>query len=247
MMRNVFLFALIGLLSVNLFAESKTGTKPKVAVILSGSGIMDGSEIYEAVFTVLSLENSNAEIIFTAPDIKQANVVNHLKNDEKTTDTRNVLIESARIARGNIKDIKTVKSSDIDALIIVGGIGSITNISDFMSKGANGTVNPDVEALIKAVYADKKPIGSMCAASIILAKVLSGSKIKITIGKNNDYFGPMLTSFGATHVESAGDNIVVDAQNRIVTTPAFMAGPSNPTMYTGIDKMVKQVLSLVKK
>jgi enhancing lycopene biosynthesis protein 2 len=240
----IFSFLVLGILAI--YPENKTAVKPKIAVILSGCGMMDGSEIYEAAFTVLSLENSNTEIIFAAPDISQTRVVNHLKNDDKTNETRNVLIESARIARGNIKDIKELKPADIDALILIGGIGSITNLSDFMTKGTNGTVNADLENLIKGVYNMKKPIGSMCAASLILAKILGNNRIKITIGKKNDYFDPMIDSFGAIHIDSAQDNIVIDNDNRIVTTPAVMSGFSNSTMFVGIDKMVKQVLKFIK-
>jgi enhancing lycopene biosynthesis protein 2 len=249
MIKKIFILLAVSILfQMGVISETaKTVEKKiKIGVILSGSGIMDGTEIYEAAFTILALENTGAEIIMMAPNVMQATVVNHLKNDEKVTEQRNVLIESARIARGNIKDIKDVKATDIDALIIPGGMGALLTLSDIMSKGAGCTINPEVERIIKDVYSAKKPIGSMCAASLIVAKVL-GNKIKITIGKNNDYFGPMIAGFGAVHVESTGDNMVIDDANKIVTTPAFMAGPSNSVMFIGIEKMVKQVVKFVKK
>jgi enhancing lycopene biosynthesis protein 2 len=247
MFKKICIITVIAVSSLSLLFSQTKDQKIKVGVILSGSGMMDGTEIYEAAFTVLALENANAEIVFMAPNIPQASVVNHLKNNDKETGSRNVLVESARIARGDIKDITYVKESDIDALIIPGGMGSVTTLSNILSKGALGTVDPETDKLIKAVYKAKKPIGSMCAASMILAKSLGDHKIKITVGKNNDFFGPMLTAFRAVNVESTSDNIVTDEANKIVTTPAFMGGPSNSTMNIGIDKMVKKVLKMAKK
>jgi enhancing lycopene biosynthesis protein 2 len=249
MKKSIFLFlASFCFVFLNtIFVSAEPNTKIKAGVILSGCGIQDGTEIYEAAFTILALENANAEIIMMAPNIPQANVINHFKKDDKTAESRNVLVESARIARGKIKDIKDVKAEDLDILIIPGGMGSIITLSDFNTKGVNGVVNPEVEKLIKDMYAAKKPIGSMCAASLILAKILGNKQIKITIGKNNKTFGPIITSFGATHIESTSDNIVIDTENKIVTTPAFMGGASNSLMYTGIDKMIKETIKFVKK
>lgn len=226
--------------------EVQTGKKVKVGVLLSGCGMQDGTEIYEAAFTILALENSNAEIIFMAPDISQSSVMNHLKNEEEN-ESRNVLVESARIARGNVKNIKDVKESDLDALIIPGGMGAITTLADIMASGENCTVEPNVEALIKEMYIAKKPIGSMCAASMVVSKVLGDHKAKVTIGKENEFFGPMLKTFGAIHVESGGDSIVIDDANNIVSTPAVMSGESNSVIYIGINKMVQEVLKIAKK
>ena len=248
-MRKIFylviVFTMFSMFSLSATDNANT-VKKRVGVILSGCGIYDGTEIYEAAFTVLALENEGVQLIMMAPDIMQANVANHLKNGEALNEQRNVLMESARIARGNIKDIKDVSVSDIDALVIPGGMGSILTLSDIMSKGKDCTINPEVERLIKETYESGKPIGSMCAASLIVAKVL-GNGIKITIGKNNDYFGPMIKEFGAVHVESTGDKIVIDKTNKIITTPAFMAGPSNSVMYKGISRMIKEVVKLAKK
>ncbi|MBN1499700.1 MAG: isoprenoid biosynthesis glyoxalase ElbB [Spirochaetes bacterium] len=231
-----------------LFAISTASAKAekKVGIILSGCGMMDGTEVYEAAFTVLALEKAGAKVVFMAPDINQASVVNHLKNDAKAEGTRNALVESARIARGDIKNIKDVKASDLDALILIGGIGSITTLSNFMAKGDKGTVEPDVEYLIKAVNASGKPIGSMCAASMIIAKVFGDKNVKITIGPKNDYFGPAIKTFGAQQVIAKAADMVVDKENRIVTTPAVMSGESNANIYLGITKMVNQVVKMSK-
>ena len=245
-MKRTLLFFTFILLNPFLFF-SGIDAKLRVGVVFSGCGIQDGTEVSEAVLTMLYLEKANADVIYMAPDIKQAEVVNHLNPDQKTSEDRNVLVESARITRGQIKDIKQVKAQDIDALIIVGGLGSIKTLSNIMTKGVKGIVNSDLEKLIKEVYKFKKPIGSMCAASMITAKVLGKNKIKITIGTKNDYFGPMITTFGAEHIECTVDDIVVDNKNKIVTTPAFMLGPSTSDIAPGIEKFVNKLVQLAKK
>jgi enhancing lycopene biosynthesis protein 2 len=242
----IFLAVLIPVLHFSR-VQSADNQKIKVGVVLAGCGIMDGTEIYEAAFTILSLENANAEIIFMAPNIPQTSVVNHFNNKDKTTGKRNVLAESARIARGNIRDLKDVKESDIDALIIPGGIGTITTLSNLMSQGHHGSVNADLEKLLKDMYNAKKPIGSMCAASLIVARTLGYRNIKITIGKNNESFESIITTVGANHIDANSDEIVIDNDNKIVSTPAYMGGPSNAKMFIGIDKMVKEVLRMAKR
>ncbi len=215
----------------------------RVGVVLSGSGIMDGTEISEAVLTMLALEKGKAQIVYMAPNIPQAKVFNHLANGDMS-ETRNVLVESARIVRGNIKDIKDVKAEDLDAFVLVGGLGSILNLSDFMSKGAACTVNADLSRLIKEVNAAKKPIGSMCAASVNVARVLSGKNVTVTIGGNGSDFVKSLTAMGAINKECAATDIVFDQANLIVTTPAMMVGPPTPELALGIEKMINKVLEL---
>jgi enhancing lycopene biosynthesis protein 2 len=248
MLKKYFILGLIAVcvLSVILISMVEAKTQKKIGIVLSGCGMMDGTEIYEAAFTVLALERAGAKVVFMAPDINQASVVNHLKNDAKVKGTRNALVESARIARGDIKNIKDIEADDLDALIIVGGIGSITTLSNIMQKGEKGTIEPDLEKLIKAVHAADKPIGSMCAASMIVAKIFGKYNVKITIGPKNDSFGPMIKAFGAQHIVSKGRGMVVDKKNKVVSTPAVMSGESNANIYIGIVKMVNQVVKMTK-
>jgi enhancing lycopene biosynthesis protein 2 len=224
------------------FAVAK---KPTVGVVFSGSGIMDGTELSEAVLTMLYLEKSEVNIIYMAPNITQADTIDHLTM-KPSNDVRNTLAESARISRGNIRDIAQVKSSELDVLIQVGGLGSIKNLSDFLAKGPDCNVNPDFERLIKAMWVEKKPIGSMCLASANLAKVLGEKKITLTIGKADGHFVPMLIQMGAIHKECPVDGIVVDQNNLIVTTPAMMIGPSTRDIAPGIEKMIGKVLEFLK-
>ena len=135
----------------------------KVGVLLSGCGVFDGSEIHEAVLTLLTLDRAGAEIVCMAPNMDQAHVINHL-TQEVMNEKRNVLVESARIARGEIKDLQEVQAPDIDALIIPGGFGAAKNLSDFAFKGTAATVHPEVERLLNDMVAAGKPVGAICIA-----------------------------------------------------------------------------------
>ena len=241
-------FSLVGLVlsvATATMAFAQDPVRPKVGVIFSGCGMMDGTEVSEAVLTMLYLERGKANVVYMAPSAPQADVINHGAS-KPGEDSRNVLEESARISRGNIVDIASVKSGDLDALILVGGLGSVKNLSDFLSKGKDCTVNADVARLIKETYAAKKPIGSMCLASANLAKVLGKQKITITIGGASNFVG-QIESMGAIHQQCAVGDIVVDEKNRIVTTPAMMVGPSTSDIAVGIEKMIQTVLSMAKR
>ncbi len=143
----------------------------KVGVVLSGCGVYDGAEIHEAVITLLALDRAGAEAICMAPDTEQMHVVNHLTGDVAEGQSRNVLVESARIARGNIKNIKDVKAADIDALMFPGGFGAAKNLCDFAVKGADCSVNPEVTRLVKEVMSAKKPLAAVCIAPALISKV----------------------------------------------------------------------------
>ncbi len=215
----------------------------KVGVVLSGCGVFDGAEIHEATLALLFLDKAGAEIICMAPNVDQMHVVNHIKG-EATGDKRNVLVESSRIARGAIKDIEDVKAGDLDALIFPGGFGAAKNLCNFAVKGADCAVNPSVERLIKEMHAAKKPIGFACIAPVIAAKVLGSFGPQLTIGSDKDTAGA-IEKLGAKHVECKVDNAVVCQKNKIVTTPAYMLGPTISRVALGMEKLVNEVLKLV--
>ena len=215
----------------------------KVGVVLAGCGVNDGSEIHEAILTLLYLDKAKVETIIMAPDRNQMDVVNHLTEEAIPGETRAVLVESARIARGNIKDIKKVFADDLDALIFPGGFGVAKNLCDFAVKGENLTVNPDVENLILEMHKGKKPIGFICIAPVIAAKVLGKYHPKITIG-NDESTAKVIENLGAKHITCPVDDIVVDEENLLVTTPAYMLGPSISYVAKGIEKLVEKVLGL---
>ncbi len=215
----------------------------RVGVILSGSGYLDGAEIQEATLTLLYLDRRGAKVVAMAPDVMQMHVVDHVKGEPAAGEARNVLAEAARITRGAIVDVKTVKAGDLDALILPGGFGVAKNLCTFATAGVKLEVNPDVERLIRDMSAAGKPLGFVCIAPVIAAKVLGSKKVKLTIG-NDPATAAAVNALGAIHVDSPVDQIVVDERNKVVSTPAYMLGPSIAPVAAGIERLVGAVLEM---
>ncbi|KQZ86633.1 MULTISPECIES: isoprenoid biosynthesis glyoxalase ElbB [unclassified Pseudomonas] len=213
----------------------------KVAVILSGCGVYDGAEIYESVITLLRLDQRGAQVQCFAPNIAQLHVINHLTGEEMP-ESRNVLVESARIARGEIKDIREADAEDFDALIIPGGFGSAKNLSNFAIEGTGCTVQPDVLALTEAFAEAGKPVGLICISPALAAKIY-GPGVTCTIGNDADT-ATALNKMGATHQECAVSDIVEDKARKLVSTPAYMLAQSISEAASGINKLVDRVLEL---
>lgn len=216
----------------------------KVAVILSGCGVFDGSEIHESVLVLLALDRANAQAICTAPDIPQYHVVNHYTKQPVPGEVRNVLVESARIARGNIVPLNQLKVSDIDAVILPGGYGAAKNLCNFAIAGENFTVHPEVEKFLKEAHNSGKPIGFVCIAPAIAAKLFGDKKVEFTIG-NDKQTADVLSKSGACHVNCTVHNAVIDKKLKIVTTPAYMLATRITEAEAGINKLVQAVLELV--
>ena len=216
----------------------------KVGVMLSGCGVFDGSEIHEAVLTLLALDKAGAEIVCMAPDMDQVHVINHL-TQEQVKEKRNVLVESARIARGKIKNLKDVRASDLDALIMPGGMGAAKNLSTFAIQGTDAQVNPEVKRLLNEMVSAGKPVGAICIAPATLTKALSDKKPQVTIG-NDLNTAQAIEKMGGGHKNCAVDMIHVDENNNIVTTPAYMLGPGIKDIAVGIEKLVNKVVSMIK-
>lgn len=218
----------------------------KVGVLLSGSGVNDGSEIHESVLTMLFLDRSDTEIILMAPNIDQMHVINHYTGQEMD-EFRNVLVESARIARGNIKDMAEISGDDLDALIIPGGFGVAKNLSDYAMSGPECSINPDVYRLISEMILLKKPIGAICIAPTMMAKILAeqNQSATMTIGKDKTT-AKDIEAMGSTHKECLVEEIVIDEVNNIVTTPAYMDAKNISKAAEGIEKLVKQIILMVK-
>lgn len=215
----------------------------KIGVVLAGCGVRDGSEAQEAVCTLLAIEQAGAEAVCMAPDIEFAEV-NHCTMEE-TGASRNVLVESARIARGNIKDIATVNVGDIDALIFPGGFGAALNLCNFAQNGAAATANAEVSHLIKEVYAAKKPIGAICIAPALIAVVLGKEAAPILTIGTDAATAAEIEKTGARHQNCQATDIVIDQKNKIVTTPAYMLAGNLADTCTGIAKCVKAVVEMV--
>jgi enhancing lycopene biosynthesis protein 2 len=215
----------------------------RVGVILSGSGFLDGAEIHEATLTLLFLDRRGAKVTAMAPDVAQLHVVDHVKGEPAPGESRNVLVEAGRITRGAIADVKKVKASDLDALILPGGFGAAKNLCTFATEGVKFQVNPDVERLVRDMAEAGKPLGFICIAPVIAAKVLGSRKVKLTIG-NDPGTAAAIQALGAIHVDAPVDQIVVDEKNKVVSTPAYMLGPSIAAVSTGIEKLVGAVLEM---
>lgn len=213
----------------------------KVAVILSGCGVYDGAEIHESVLTLLRLSQCGAQVQCFAPDMAQHHVINHLTGEEMA-ESRNVLVESARIARGNIQPASELKAADYDALIIPGGFGAAKNLSDFAFKGADCSVQPDVLAAAQDFAAAGKPVGLICIAPAMAARIY-GEGVQCTIGTDAGT-AAALGQMGAAHVNCAVENVVVDAERKLVTTPAYMLAQSIAEAELGISSLVEAVLEL---
>jgi len=218
----------------------------KVGVVLSGCGVYDGSEIHEAVITLLTLDRAGVEAVCMAPDVDQMHVINHLKGEPVEGESRNVLVESARIARGNIRDIATVKAADIDALIFPGGFGAAKNLCDFAVKGADCEVNPEVARLIREIVAAKKPLGAICIAPAMVARVLGSDQLdtELTIGNDADT-AAAVNKMGITHVDCPCSSFVIDRENKIVSTPAYMLAGGIAEAAEGIEKTVGALLEML--
>ncbi len=214
----------------------------KFAVVLAGCGVYDGAEIHEAVLTLLAIDKAGSTYECFAPDVNQYHVVDHLSG-KATKETRNVLTEAARIARGDIKKLSQLDINQFDALVFPGGFGVAKNLSTFAVDGEDCLVNPDIEKLIVAAHQAKLPIGAMCIAPVVLAKVLGTGTL--TIG-NDAETASTLENMGATHLSTNGDEIVVDNENKIVTTPCYMLNSPISVVAKGTKKLIKALLQFMK-
>ncbi|MDX9752330.1 MAG: isoprenoid biosynthesis glyoxalase ElbB [bacterium] len=217
----------------------------RVGVILAGCGVLDGSEIHEAVLTLLYLDRDGADVQCFAPDKPQMHVVNHLTKQPVDGETRNVLVEAARIARGQIKPLSELRMEDIDAVIIPGGFGAAKNLCTYATQGVECEIDSDMKQVIQEAVAQGKVVGAICISPVVVAKALQekGLHPKLTIGTdpgtNQD-----LADLGAEAIDQAVNEIIVDETLRIVTTPAYMLGPSISHVALGIKKLVDKVLEL---
>lgn len=211
----------------------------KVAVLLSGAGFYDGAEINEAVLTLLHISKQGAGYQCFAPDIAQADTINHVKNED-TGEKRNVLVESARIARGDVQPLSQLKVEDFDALILPGGFGVAKNFCDFASKGADMSVNDEVLAIGRGFKEANKPAGYMCIAPVLLPHIY-GEGVKLTVGNDKDVAGA-ISSMGGQHIDCGVRDIVVDDKYQLVTTPAYMLAETPADADAGIGELVEKVL-----
>ncbi|GHA61411.1 isoprenoid biosynthesis glyoxalase ElbB [Photobacterium aphoticum] len=213
----------------------------KIAVILSGSGVFDGAEIHEAVLSLYAIEQEGASWHCFAPNIDQHHVINHLTGEDMP-ETRNVLVEAARIARGQISDITTLNPAEYDALLLPGGFGVAKNLSDFAFAGADCTIHPDIKRVCQQFADEEKPAAYLCIAPTLIP-LIYGPGAKGTIGTDPDT-ASAFNQMGGEHIDCPVDEFVLDQQRRLLSTPAYMLAGSISEAATGIQKLVKCLVSI---
>jgi enhancing lycopene biosynthesis protein 2 len=210
----------------------------KIAVVLSGCGVFDGAEIHEATLTLLAIAQQGASYEIFAPDVNQYHVINHYTHQEMP-EKRNVLVESARIARGKIKPLSQFRANDFDAIIFPGGFGAAKNLSTVAFDGANAKVNPDVEAAVRAMHKAGKPIGALCIAPAMIARVLG--KVEVTIGKDSGT-AAAIEKMGGKHIKATHGEVVVDKRNKVFTTPCYMLDATIVQIYEGARNIINEIM-----
>lgn len=220
----------------------------KVAVILSGCGVFDGSEIHEATLTLLALKLRGADITIAAPDMRQVRVVDHVTQQDVVGDVRNCVVEAARVARGQIRPTGELRAADFDAAILPGGYGAALNLSNFATAGADLQVEQTTANFLKEMISSGKPVAALCIAPPILARVmkdLGRSAVKLTIG-NDTNVAAAIEALGQRHVECPATDCVLDEQNKVVTTPAYMLARDIAELWQGVQKTVDALLNLAQ-
>ncbi len=213
----------------------------KIAVILAGCGRMDGSEVQESVLTLWAIHKHNADYQCFAPDEPQVEVINHISN-EKTDESRNMMVEAARIARGDVQPISSYQADDFAAVIFPGGMGSAKNLFTYALDGTDCKVHPEVARVITSTHKLNKPIGALCIAPVLIAKVLGD--VEVTIGNDLDT-AAKIEQMGAKHINTGNGEVWVDKQNKIVTTPCYMLDARVNQIGEGINKLVAEIVKLM--
>lgn len=225
----------------------------KIGIILSGCGVYDGSEIQEAVFTMLSIARHGAEYVCYAPNTNQHHVVNHITGQEMT-ETRNTLVEAARIARGEIKDLAQFSSDDIDGLVIPGGFGAAKNLTQWAFSGPKGEIHPEVKRAINECVMNNKPVAGLCMGPTVIAKALEGTSVhaQLTVGTTEEKspyeiqaISDGMNSIGATAVMKSIREVSVDTKNKIVTAPCYMMEAGITEVHDNIEMAISELMKMV--
>lgn len=228
--------------------------KLKFAVLLSGCGVYDGAEIHEAVSVLLALDKMGVEAVCTAPNIEQHHVINHLTGEEMP-EKRNVLVEAARIARGNIVDLDKLNVEELDGLVMPGGFGVAKNFTKWAFEGPAGAIIEPVKKVIQAFYKAGKPIGAVCMSPTTVAKALEGvANVKLTVGNTNEKspydikaISEGIDRVGSTAMMVSVNDVLIDEENKIVTSPCYMMEASISQIYAGIERTVAHMKELAQK
>lgn len=214
----------------------------RVAVVLSGCGVFDGAEIHESVLSLLAIVRQGASYQCFAPDIPQHHVINHLTGDEMN-ESRRVLVEAARIARGDIKPLAEFDAGDFDALLLPGGFGAAKNLSSLAFEGPACSVDPHVSSAVNAMVDAGKPVGALCISPAVLAKILEGRGASLTIGNEPGTIGA-IEAMGGRHEETTHGEVVIDEKLKLVTSPCYMLDANIAHIADGAENTVRELLKL---
>lgn len=210
----------------------------KFAVVLCGCGCYDGSEIHESVMTLLAIDRNECQYSIFAPDADQYHVINHYTK-QATDEKRNMLAEAARIARGDIQPLSALKVSDFDAIVFPGGFGAAKNLFTYAVEGTNAVAIPEVERVVREFYAAHKPIGALCIAPVMIAKILGN--VTITVGVDQKTIADV-ESFGAKHINTQQTEVIADKENKVFTTPCYMLPATIGDIADCADNLIKAIL-----
>jgi enhancing lycopene biosynthesis protein 2 len=217
--------------------------RKQIAVILCGCGHRDGSEIHEATLTLWAIHRNGADYRCFAPNIVQHHVVNHLTGEEMP-EQRQVLIEAARIARGQIQDLASFDPAEVDALVLPGGLGAAYNLCSYALDGPNCTVHPEVEQAVRSVYQAGKPLGALCIAPMILARIL-GQGVLLTLGHDTSEAAAHLRAMGAQHQATGVGEVLVDPVHKVVSSPCYMLESRLDAIASGAEQVIQALLRLM--
>ncbi len=218
----------------------------RIGVVLSGCGVFDGTEIHEAVASLLALSRAGAKYTCMAPNIPQMNVINHFTGQVSESESRNVLVESSRIARGDILDLANISVSEYDGFMFPGGFGAAKNLCDFAVSGSNCEVADSVEKLVRSAHAAGKPMAFVCISPVILAKIFGQSGVKITIGDDKEA-SAAVTEMGATHINCQVREMVLDEENRLISSPAYMKAENISELFDDVTASVNALLEMISR
>ncbi|HHI79979.1 MAG TPA: isoprenoid biosynthesis glyoxalase ElbB [Planctomycetes bacterium] len=219
----------------------------KIGVCLSGCGFLDGSEIHEATLSLYHLDRHGVETHVFAPDKPQKDVVDHRTGQAVPGESRNVLSEGARIARGVIEPLSALRTQELDGLILPGGYGVAKNLCGFAEKGVEGEVLPELQQILRELHSAAKPIGAICISPVLVAMAFRGTEVAplLTIGEDPST-AQAIEALGGRHMVRGVEEIALDSENRIVSTPAYMYDARISEVAVGIGKLVDQVLALTQ-
>lgn len=209
----------------------------RVAMILSGCGVNDGSEMTEAAGLIIALSQAGYAIRFYAPDRAQHDVIDHAAA-RPMQDTRNILVESARIARGQIEPLSALSTAHADAVVLPGGFGVAKNLSNFAARGQDARLAPDVAEALAPFLAAGKPLVALCAAPLVLGLLARDAGIegaRLTFGHEAEgtELIQAIEAWGQKHVEMPVDEACIDSRHHLVSVPAYMYGAATPAEVFG--------------